>query len=261
MSYDRPDKGSGFAPSDHPEWEGQLFIFWPESMENVVYQKQNGEPDPTDVVTADVAIITLNDPQTGRPVFMKQARIGGKALTPMIKNKLGKTVLGKLVKLPKQPGKNAAFALEFPPETPDGEAQWQQWTAMAQQYEQNHPRQQYEPPATNGAASWQTNTSPAVAAQSASTPAQSWGQASPSTTQQWQQGPPPVAQGPNGATPTGTSASANAGPQWGVQSPSPAPASAPLTAAQVADKLKAHGYDLSQIPDEQTARQIAATLQ
>src|SRR6266545_4571591 len=176
--YSQPDKGSGFSPSDHPEWENKLFLIWPETLENVVFVRQDGTPDPTDIVTADVAIIDLQDPLTGKPVFIKGARIGGKALTPMIKHRLGEKVLGIFTKLPKQPGKNAAYNLDFPEKT---RPQWQQMCQMAQAYELTNPRHGFSQPSSNGSHATATNAETAAWSPNPAPAQSAWG-AAPTTT-------------------------------------------------------------------------------
>lgn len=246
MSYDQPDKGAGFAPSDHPEWVNQLFLIWPKSVENVVFQKQNGEPDPTDMVTADVAIVTLVDPKTGAPVMLKNARIGGKAFTPQIKNKVGKKVLGKFVQLPKQPGKNAAYCLDVPaPESPE----WAQMVQLAEQYEAQHPYvDAYAQPAAQqggGNPAWQTQAQ-------TGTQTAAWGAQA--------QTPAPAAQSwptPGAATAAPTTSAQPAGAAW---SPPPQAATAPPWPPGLREFLDGKGFDTSNM-DEATARQIAAAQQ
>lgn len=245
MPYEQPDKGAGFAPSEHPEWTGQLFLIWPKSVENVVFTKNDGTPDPTDMVTADVAIVTLVDPKTGAPTMLKNARVGGKAFTPQIKNKVGKKVLGKFVQLPKQPGKNAAYCLDVPEAS---SPEWAQMCQLAEQYEAAHPYTdgyaQAETPA------WQTQQTTTPAWQQQATPP-------PASATSWNN-PPVGSTAPNGAAPA-------AGAAWNTQQ---TPASATTTPPPAVDPwppglrkfLTDKGYDTTGM-DEATARQIAAASQ
>lgn len=118
MAYEQPDKGEKFSPRDHPEWVGRLFLVYPTEVNIVQFQDDKGQPSPTDVVTADVAIIDLVDPETGKPKVLKGARIAGRALVPQIKGKVDKrtAALGRLRQLPAQGTKSGAYVLdEFSP--------------------------------------------------------------------------------------------------------------------------------------------------
>lgn len=248
MSYEQPDKGAKFTPSDHPEWLGKLFLIWPESVETVNFNRPDGTVDPTEMVTADVAIIDLNDPETGKPTFLASARIGGSALAPQIKKKLGKKVLGRLAQTPRQGNKSGAFFIaDFTPQ----DVQW------AEQYEAAFPRQSYQaangngaipeqawggaqpaPAAPPAAPSWGAPAAPAAPA--AAPPAAGWGApAAPAT-------PPPAA--PAQA--------------WGAQPPAAAPPAAPAGPPWpdgLREFLESRGIATAGM-DEGTARQIAATL-
>jgi hypothetical protein len=222
--YDQPDRGAKFTPRDHPEWIGKLFLFWPEDVETVNFSRPDGTMDPTDMVIADVAIIDLNDPQTGKPVFLQGARIGGSALAPQLKKKVGKKVLGRLKQLPAQGQKSGAYVLE----------DWQPQDAqLAERYEATFPRAQYAAPSGQEAA--QNN---------------GWGQNPP-------QAPPAApapAQGGWGAPPPAAPA-----PQWGAPAAPPQPPADPFpNAPGLADFLRSRGVDITGM-DEGTARQIAAT--
>lgn len=230
MSYDQPDKSDGFKPSEHPEWLGRTFLVWPVSEETVVFTRDNGDADPTLMVTADIAIIDLMDPMTGQPVFLENAKVGGKMLAPKIRpNKPNRKILGRLASQRAQKG--MSYFLDVPDEK---SPEWAHMCQTAQQYEAQFPRQTYQQPTPNGNG-WSAATPPtaptANAWGSAASAQQTWGSPAPTTA--------PPAQN-----------------NWASAPPAPAP----LTGAEVAEKLRLAGYDLNQIPDEATARQILATL-
>lgn len=128
MAYGQPDKAEKFSPRDHPEWLGKLFLVYPDRINEVVFTKPDGTPDPAKVAEADVAVIDLIDPQTGRPTTILGARIAGKGLVPQLTKTAGTgdAVLGRLRKLPAQGQKDGAYVLDD--HTP-------QDVALAQQYE------------------------------------------------------------------------------------------------------------------------------
>lgn len=242
MSYDQPDKGAKFTPRDHPEWLGKLFLVWPESVETVNFSRPDGTQDPTDMVTADVAIIDLTDPQTGKPVFLQSARIGGSALAPQLKKKLGRKVLGRLNQTPAQGQKSGAYFL----------ADWTPADAQtAEQYEAAFPRAAYQAPSDPPANAWQAQQpaqsgppapqqwgAPAATPQQGTGAAQSWGQPA---------APPPAP-------------AAGAPQAWGAaaQQPPAAPTASPWPDG-LREFLTSRGIDTNGM-DEQQARQIAATL-
>lgn len=119
MAYETSDKGEKFSPRDHPEWIGKLFLVYPTELNVVQFQDDKGVPSPTDVVTADVAILDLIDPETGRPKVLLGARIAGKAIVPQIKGKVvsGNANLGRMRQLPAQGAKSGAYVFdsEFTP--------------------------------------------------------------------------------------------------------------------------------------------------
>lgn len=257
MSYGHPDKQSGFTPSDHPEWVGQLFLFWPLSVETVNFKRPDGTDDPTDMVQADVAIITLMDNETGRPKFLEGARIGGKALTPQIKKQVGGKVLGRLKQSPRQGEKSGAYYLD---DWTDADA------ALAAQYEAAFPHNPNLPAQPSGAAANGNGSGgqPAWQTQQQAPPPQAppWGQ------QQLPAGGPPPSQAPapqaNGAAWGQQQAPAAA---WNAPAAAPAPqAAAPAPAAPgpetwppgLADFLQSKQVDITNMT-EGTARQIAAT--
>lgn len=231
--YEQPDKGEKFAPSDHPEWLGKLFLFWPEGVETVNFTRPDGSLDPTDMVTCDVAIIDLPDPENGgRPKFLKGARVGGAALAPQVKKKIGKKVLGRLKQAPRQGNKSGAFYLE-------------DWTPqdvqLAQAYEAQFPRNAYDAPSGGEPAPGQWGGPPPASTPPPAAPAQGgWGQ-------------PPAA--PPAAPP------APAQQQWGAPPAAPpAPPADPFPGAPgLADFLRSRGVDVTGM-DEGTARQLAATM-
>jgi hypothetical protein len=120
VPYEQPEKGEKFSPRDHPEWLGKLFLIYPTEFNVVNFRdERTGEERPTDVVTADVAIVDLIDPETGKPKVLKGARIAGKGLVPQIKPKLSRpntAAAGRLKQLPAQGQKSGAYVLdEFAP--------------------------------------------------------------------------------------------------------------------------------------------------
>lgn len=114
MAYETSDKAEKFSPRDHPDWIGRLFLVYPTEVNNVVFVDDKGVPSPTDVVTADVAILDLIDPETGKNKVLLGARIAGKAIVPQIKGKVssGNANLGRLRQLPAQGAKSGAFVFD-----------------------------------------------------------------------------------------------------------------------------------------------------
>lgn len=120
MAYETADKGEKFSPRDHPEWIGRLFLIYPTAVETVTFHdEKTNEPRPTEMVTADVAILDLVDPETQQPKVLLSAKIGNKALVPQIRGKVGSgnAALGRLRQLPAQGAKSGAYVLdnEFTP--------------------------------------------------------------------------------------------------------------------------------------------------
>lgn len=109
MAYSQPVKGESFSPRDHPEWANKLFVIYPTEVATVQF-----EDGPSEVVTADVMIVDLIDPETQRPKVMQGARIGGKALVPAIRKYVGTpdAALGRLRQLPPKGAKSGAFVLD-----------------------------------------------------------------------------------------------------------------------------------------------------
>lgn len=255
MAYDQPDSGAGFKPSDHPEWIGQVFLIWPTSEETVNFKRDDGSDDPTLMVTADVAIITVTDPVSGRPVFIKDAKIGGKALAGTIRpNKPNRKILGVLQA--RQATKGKAYHLDVPD---SASPQWAQMCSLAEQYEAQYPRAAYTAPDNGGTPAWQQNNHGAAQSSTASgwssnpAPAPNPPAPSPQPAQLWAPSAPAAAL---------TDA---AGPAWGAPAPVSAPPAAPDNGvstwpAGLADFLAGRGYDVAQIPNEGAARQLAATL-
>lgn len=249
MSYDQPDKGAKFTPRDHPEWLGKLFLVFPESVETVNFSRPDGTQDPTDMVTADVAIIDLPDPQTGRPTFLENARIGGSALAPQLKKKLGKKVLGRLNQTPAQGQKSGAYFL----------ADWTPADAQtAESYEAAFPRAAYQVPNDPPANAWQAGPPAQSGPPAPSQFAGQWGGAQPAATP-----PPATGAAQNWGTPAAPPAPAAAAPPaWGAAAPA-TPAAPPADPWPGAPGLHAfltsRGIDTNGM-DEGQARQIAATL-
>jgi hypothetical protein len=109
VGYNQPAKGESFSPRDHPEWVGKLFVIYPTDFGTVQF-----EDGPSDIVTADVIIADLIDPETQRPKVLQGARIGGKALVPAIKGYVGTgdAALGRLRQLPAKGAKSGAYVLD-----------------------------------------------------------------------------------------------------------------------------------------------------
>lgn len=167
MAYETADKGEKFSPRDHPEWVGKLFLVYPTEVNTVNFQDDKGQPQPTEVVTADVAILDLIDPETQKPKVLLGARVAGKALVPQIKGKAvsGNAALGRLRQLPAQGAKSGAYVLdnEFTPAD----------VAMAEAQDANDWRGKYQTPQgpPTGAASAATATpTPGAAAPAAGAP-------------------------------------------------------------------------------------------
>lgn len=157
MAIEQPDKGEKFTPRDHPEWLGKLFLIYP--TEANVVQFEDG---PAEMITADVAVVDLIDPETGKAKIMKGARIGGKAMVPQIKPKLSKAntaAAGRLRQLPAQGQKSGAYVLD---DMSDADMQ------LAQQFDATPWRSGVEQPAApagppTGAASQPQATPPPAA--------------------------------------------------------------------------------------------------
>lgn len=109
MGYEQPAVREKFSPRDNPLWYGKLFLIYPTRAETVEFQD-----GPSRIVTADVAIIDLIDPSTGKPTVLLGAGIGGKALVPQLEPLISKGVAaaGRLTKLPAQGQKDGAFKLD-----------------------------------------------------------------------------------------------------------------------------------------------------
>mgnify|MGYP001556884942 CR=1 FL=1 len=182
------------------------------------------------MVTADVAIIDLTDPQTGKPTFLENARSGGSALAPQLKKKLGRKVLCRLNQTPAQGQKSGAYFL----------ADWTPQDAQtAEQYEAAFPRAAYQAPSgAPPANAWQAPQQSGPSAPQSQFPASSWGGAQPPV-----QAPPAQA--------------------WGQPpAPAPTPPAAPPAAPWpdgLREFLTARGIDTANL-DEAQARQIASTL-
>lgn len=177
MGYEQPEKQEGFKPRDHPEWLGQLFIIYPISLDVAQFKNDDGTPNPTEVITADVGIPTLVDPETGRPKVIKGARIAGKGLVPAIKPKLSKAntaAAGRLRKLPGDGKKEGAYVLDdfAPTDGPILDAF--EATGWRASYEQ--PAVQSAPP-TGVASSPPATATPAAAAPATPTAGQAGGAA------------------------------------------------------------------------------------
>lgn len=114
MAYETSDRGEKFSPRDNPSWIGKLFLVYPTELNVVQFQDDKGVPSPTDVVTADVAILDLIDPETGKPKVLLGARIAGKAIVPQIKGKVisGNANLGRMRQLPAQGAKSGAYVFD-----------------------------------------------------------------------------------------------------------------------------------------------------
>lgn len=151
-AFGQPDKGGEFfSPSDHPQWLGRLMLVYPDRVKTHTFKVDEG---PVDLVEADVVILDLPDPATGQPTVIAGTTIGGKALVPNVKKRVGGMVLGRLSQAPRQGEKSGAYFLSD--YTPQDEA-----VAMA--YVQAHPRQQFRQPQAQAAPAPQAYAPPAVA--------------------------------------------------------------------------------------------------
>lgn len=226
--FAQPDKGERFAPRDHPEWVGRLFIIYPDSVSQHMGKSSTGQPEPYEAVEADVAIVDLINPETGQPKVLTGVRIGGKSLVPQIKKHCGGgMVLGRLTQGQSSAEKSGAYYLA---EYTDADVQ------LATQYINTHPRNQFTQPTAQAA--------PAPAQQ------QAWGQPPQNVTQMpGYGGPQPQPQpqpqyasqqlpyDPWQGTPTAAAPQpqgAPAGPpqgQWGAPAASPQAAPAPTPPA------------------------------
>ncbi|MFM9643153.1 hypothetical protein [Streptomyces turgidiscabies] len=129
--FQQPGKADKFAPRDNPQWLGRLFLIYPDGCTPQTFNRPDGSQETSDVVTADVVIIDLPDPQTGQPTKLEGARIGGKGLVPQLRKAVGSMVLGRLNKLPSQGQKDGAYVLaDFTPQD----------AAMASAYVAANPR-------------------------------------------------------------------------------------------------------------------------
>lgn len=115
MAFEQPAVASKFAPRDHPEWYGKLFLAYATSVEERQgTNQQTGQPEPYKVVVADIAILDLPDPEKGTPyTLILGASVGGKAMVPQLAPYAGKgtAALGRLSKLPAQGQKDGAYIL------------------------------------------------------------------------------------------------------------------------------------------------------
>lgn len=115
------------------EWLGALLLIWPTEFKP---QFDSGEYDPTDVVVADIAFVDRVDPETGKPLYLRDAFIFAKGLVNNTKRSIGGRVLGRLAK--RQFTKGVGWTLEdFTPA--DVEA--------ARQYLAQYPREEFSQPA------------------------------------------------------------------------------------------------------------------
>ncbi|MGW2207156.1 hypothetical protein [Streptomyces sp. NPDC001774] len=217
------------------QWLGGLLIIWPSEVKPEF--TGNGQYKPTDVVVADIGIIDRIDPNTGRPLFFKEAFIFSKGLVANTRNKLGQVVLGRLVK--RDFANGPGWSLD--PYQP-------QDVATAEAYLATNPRQTFSPPTPAQQAAAPT---PAAAAYSAPAPAP----APNAAPNQWQPPAPATAPTPAPSSPAPT-AGANT---WAPPPPAPSANGIESWPAGLADYLKTIGVDPAQVPDEATARMIAAT--
>ena len=229
MSYSQPAPAQGDKldfKTHGQEYLGRLFLIFPSRIMNNVETSQ-GTKDR--VVIADVVILDLVDPQTGQPTVFHEAWLFGTVLVNQTAPEVGNKVLGRLSQGQNVKGNPPWMLQDYTPQD----------VAMAEQYEASHPRNAPAQPSGNGNApqqAWQQDA---------------WGglnAAPPASNGQWQ--------APQQSPPQG---------QW---TPAPAPAAtppvAPAPAPAMDPNLKAfleqRGVDVSKIPDENTARQIAASF-
>lgn len=226
MAFDLPSTSQGFAPSQHPEWNGKLFLIYPKAREEVQFPDK-APGDLTTVITADVAIVDLPDPTTGLAyTVLLDVSITSKALLPQLYKYVGTgtAALGRLRPQPAQNGKNPAYKLDT--YVNDSDPRWTADAALAGPVD-----------ATN--AQWR----------GAGTFAQPGGAANP-----------PVA----AATPTPTAYSAATTPQPAPGAAPAAAASGPWfgtpEGAQLLGKLVANGVANAAQLDEATAKLIGSGL-
>lgn len=225
---------------------GRLFLIYPDSVSPQTFNRPDGTQETSDVVTADVIIIDLTDPQTGQPTRLEGARIGGKGLVPQLRKMMGSMVLGRLNKLPSQGQKDGAYVLaDFTPQ--DG--------AMASAYVAANPR-------TNQFAQPQAQAQPV---------AQAPAQAPPLPYDQWQHTQaapaqayaPPPAQAPPVPDPANPGQAIQAGyyaAGGAANPPAQAPAYAPAPApSPLAQFLMGKGVPVAGMPEAQM-KMIAATF-
>ncbi len=236
--YAQPAAQTSFDLKNHgQEYLGKLMLIWPT---NVMRNVQTSQGIVDTVVECDLAVIDKIDPLTGQPEYLQGVRLWWTVLANQTKNEVGGKVLGRL-------GQGA---------NTKGSPPWllQDWTdqdaAMAQQYEAAHPRNQ--------------PTQPSAAA--AGTQGQPWTAAPPAppaaAAPAWNAAPPPAAAPPQQQWQQQAPAAA-----WNAAPPAaPAPPPPPANGIEawppgLADFLRSKNVDVNNVPDEGTARQIAATYQ
>jgi hypothetical protein len=223
--FARPATSEAFAPRNHPEWHGKLFLIRPNYVQSITFNPEDG---PKDTVNSYVVILDLVDPQTNTPTVIDGATIGGAALVPQLRSKIGQMVLGRLEKGPSQGQKDGAFKLNpnFTQEDAALAGRWlEAFGPLPDVPPAPAPTAPPAAPAAPPADMWAgTNAAPAQGqwgappAAPAAPPAPQWGQAPAAPAPA-----PAPAQGQWGAPAAPAAPPAPAAPQWGQAPAAPAP--------------------------------------
>jgi hypothetical protein len=220
--------GDAFEPAAHPEWANKLLLVLPLEYVTEIPTKFGDK----DAVRADIVFLDHLTPD-GQPFKLNGSMIFAGKLVGQTKGSVGGMVLGRL-------GQGANTKGNPPWELSDHSPQD---AAVATQYLALNPIVK-QPTNAQAAPVGAAPTEDPWAGVNAAAPA-------PST-------PAPTAWGAP-ATP----AAAAPGPQqqsWGATAPTPPVApTAPDWAPGLADFLVSKGVDISKIPDENTARMVAAS--
>ncbi|MFD8117027.1 hypothetical protein [Streptomyces microflavus] len=251
MTFNQPGQGGDTfdLKTNGQAWMGSLMLVWPISIKP---EFDSGKFEPTDVVVCDIALLDRIDPNTGKPLFFKNAFLFSKPLVANTRNFLGGMVLGRLTQ--KQFAQGVGWTLDdF---TPQDEQ-------VANQYIATNPREQVSQPSSAQSSPPQQDPWAGVNASPTPPPAvgqQSWGASAPQATgaASGQQ------QGWGGAAPAAAPTGAASPPaqQWGAPPPPPPPPSNGVENWQqgLADFLRSKGVDPAGIPNEDAAVQIAKSL-
>lgn len=233
--FARPSSQVEGDKADFKILNGHLIIVFADEFKSQV-PTANG---PTDAVIGEIHVIDVIDPATGQPPILHNTAIFPKALVNQTKEFVGtgQPVLGTIEQGTAKPGQSAPWLLR---DWTDEEA------ARAGQYLASHPRQAIARPAAP--------TPPPPAAGG-------WGQQTPPANAWGAQPPAQPAPGGWGQQPAAAPAPAAWGnqPSAPVQPPLPAPtgyAPPPSLNPALAQQLQGGGIDISQVPNDDAARQI-----